>query len=648
MIKIGDVKALQRFGMVIASFALALAAPAPTRAADGDPVEFSAQVDRTSISLDDSVSLKLTLRTEGVRGGASPQFEAPDFITVNEFSGTFIESFYENGRFGVRNNFSVTKILKPQKTGALKISQIRVNVGGKEYRSADIIVDVAAGGVATPPPVGYGGSGVGLRGSGKTPRGAQVFVRAEVSKDRAVRGEQVVVSYYLYRRTKVFNIQVEKYPALGGFLREDLEMPVLGARLETESVMLDGVRYDRSLLVRYAAYPLQVGTLKVDSMAVKFSYYNQPRANRDSRDFEDDPFFNFFQQMTPLVGNHKSDVVSIRVDELPGEGRPASFGGGVGQFSIVAAADKTELKAGEAVTLTVKVEGRGNVSALAEPKASWPAGVEVYDSKGRAKTTARGIGEKIFEIILIPRQAGNVVLPPLEFSYFDPVTRRYVSKSTEPMSLSVLPGSAATQTQGAATPTEKNTNSPSVPLVQRPLKPESASISARPGVVTLGRHPVWRWLYWAFFGSLLVFVLYVIGDRLKKRKPADAMGSADGSHTWVGIDRERSRLLSNAQESTPGEWISLLVQVEDLLLESLERAYPNLPVRAIPREELGARLREGPQWNEALASRWVELERILSEIDALRFSGSNTRVARETLQEQVDRLIDRARLLSSW
>ena len=56
--------------------------------------------------MDESVSLKLSVQSEGGTRAGSPVFQAPGFDVVNEYSSTFMESYYDGttGRFGMRNN----------------------------------------------------------------------------------------------------------------------------------------------------------------------------------------------------------------------------------------------------------------------------------------------------------------------------------------------------------------------------------------------------------------------------------------------------------------------------------------------------------------------------------------------------------------
>ena len=77
---------------------------------------------------------------------------------------------------------------------------------------------------------------------------------------------------------------------------------------------------------------------------------------------------------------------------LPQEGRPADFGGLVGDFTLAATVEPLELKAGESATLTATVRGRGNAKRIPELKIPSLDGVKIYADqpvqKTRTTTTA--------------------------------------------------------------------------------------------------------------------------------------------------------------------------------------------------------------------------------------------------------------------
>ena len=52
-------------------------------------------------------------------------------------------------------------------------------------------------------------------------------------------------------------------------------------------------------------------------------------------------------------------------------------------------------------------------------------------------------GYKEFEVLIIPRLAGDIKIPPISVSYFDPKAVKYVSQTTPAFQIKVLPGDGA-------------------------------------------------------------------------------------------------------------------------------------------------------------------------------------------------------------
>lgn len=608
-------------GVVTKAFVWALLALAPLSAKAADPV-FTAEVDRAEVGVDESVALTLSVQADSMSRAENLRFQAPDFDLLNEFNSSNMTSRYDSssGRIVTRVTQKVTKMLRPRKTGNLPIEGISIEIGGKKYTASDITVQVTSGGAGTAPPRGYGGSGVGLKGAGKQQSSLRVLIRAEVDKDRLYKGQQVVVSYYLYRRIGIFNIEVSKFPELKGFLRDEMDMPVMGRRLESEQIVLDGVVYQRSLLARYAAYPLQEGKLTIDPLGIKYQYQSLDPRFSD----EEDPFFGLLNRMAPHSSSAASEVFPVEVLPLPKEGKPQSFSGGVGDFSLSTAVDKYEVKANEALTLTAKIEGRGNVSAITEPKAKWPDDVELYESKGQVKNSRGGVGEKIFEFLLIPRTPGKVVLPGLEFSFFDPNKKTYVTRTTDPIEINVLPGLA--NSQGAAQPNFSG-QSPKSPQ-DNPEKPENQpehenelSALKLPSVHSL---PLGKWLFWGFV-SLSVILLGWMGvdtfGRYRSSRNAEKLKS----------DQARSRALASAWEDLrskaakrgdrdpigEAELKQAYDLLEDLVLETIDEAHA-IGARSLSRAEL-QQILVGDKGIEPAV--WQRVQQLLEHSEMVRFAG---------------------------
>lgn len=133
-----------------------------------------------------------------------------------------------------------------------------------------------------------------------------------------------------------------------------------------------------------------------------------------------------------------AESLVIQVKDAPLAGRPSSFCGGVGQFSVRAEAVPKELYVGDPLTLALHVDGEGFWDNLLPPKiGQYPELAEhftVYDDKVTSEQRAQG---KTFRYALRVRTATVREIPPLPFAYFDPKTRRYVVIHTPSLPLSV-------------------------------------------------------------------------------------------------------------------------------------------------------------------------------------------------------------------
>jgi hypothetical protein len=114
-------------------------------------------------------------------------------------------------------------------------------------------------------------------------------------------------------------------------------------------------------------------------------------------------------------------AVDVTVKPLPEEGRPASFGGAVGRFTLEASADRTELAVGDSLSLTLRLEGDGDLATCEPPHLSALGGFDV-----RGMLDDRGHAVRTIVLDLAPTHAGEAAqlgkreIPALSFAFFDP------------------------------------------------------------------------------------------------------------------------------------------------------------------------------------------------------------------------------------
>jgi hypothetical protein len=92
--------------------------------------------------------------------------------------------------------------------------------------------------------------------------------------------------------------------------------------------------------------------------------------------------------------------------------------------------------------VTYKITGTGNIATVAEPAIGDLKDFRIYRASSREdESEVGGIigGTKIFEEAYIPKRAGKLTIPPVEFSFFDPKSASYKVQTTRAVILNVSP-----------------------------------------------------------------------------------------------------------------------------------------------------------------------------------------------------------------
>lgn len=243
---------------------------------------------------------------------------------------------------------------------------------------------------------------------------------------------------------QVFDIVLSLYSLPGVELTRDVNLLggfpesgfVIGSFDEIQTVReeVDGQFYNLRRF-RAKARALTAGTFPLQpALRVGVVDPNQRRADP----FFDNPFFGG-PAATPVSVSIPPTPLSIRA--IPDEGRPADFSGAVGQFEFAVDVRPRELKVGEPVTVSLRLQGAGNISAAMPPSYRDADSFKAYEARqvGDTPDNAAEGGAKTFEQVVIPRTDSLKELPPLRFSFFDPAGAQYRTVSAGPFPLVVHP-----------------------------------------------------------------------------------------------------------------------------------------------------------------------------------------------------------------
>lgn len=355
----------------------------------------------------------------------APEFENFDFIAGPYTSQSSSTSFV-NGKRTSTFTMIYTYTLKAENEGTYTIPPATIKVDGTQYTSNGVRITVLPPDKVDQSPQNSGGGSPATQSptADNNVGGENIFMRTIVSKTKVHEQESILLTYKLY----FVNVDVAqltnntRLPEFKGFLKQELEM----GEIQTELEHYNGRNYQTAVLYRALLFPQRGGDIKIDPAQFEAVLRVQNRAQVRSI------FDDFFNSYTTVLKPLESPGITIHVESLPA-GKPAGFCGGVGQFSILSKISNTELQANEAVTLTITIQGNGNMKLVKTPAVDWPEGFEVYDPKvtnNVKNTTAGTSGTKVIEYLAIPRAGGVYTVPPIQFAYYDTKEDAYRTLNT--------------------------------------------------------------------------------------------------------------------------------------------------------------------------------------------------------------------------
>lgn len=132
----------------------------------------------------------------------------------------------------------------------------------------------------------------------------------------------------------------------------------------------------------------------------------------------------------------KTKPLKLTVQPLPETGKPQHFSGAIGEYQISAQIARSWVEVGNALTLSVRVSGRGNMKTVTAPKLPPIPGVIVNGPNLTEDSTSTSLA---YTYTLIPSRRGVLRIPAIGYTYFDPSRAVYTTTQTAPIPVSVRP-----------------------------------------------------------------------------------------------------------------------------------------------------------------------------------------------------------------
>ena len=386
------------------------------------------------VALDEQFNV--TFIIEGSKPSSFSWEPGEDFVLVwGPQQGRSTSVQIVNGKRTESSQTTYSYILKPVKAGKFTLARASAKVKGDEIFSPEQTIEVVASGSSS----SSGQSASSGQSQTAQPRPSQqgiisdndLFMNISLSRTNVVLGEPITATVKLYQRVNISGFESASFPSFNGFWSQEIETPT---NIEFSRETYNGQIYNAATLRKFVLIPQQTGQLKIDPAELVCLVSVRVSSGGNSI------FDGFFDDYRTVRKKVATKPLTVSVSPLP-SGAPASFGGGVGEFSISAKVSKDSLLTHEAASLIVTVSGRGNVSLLETPKVSFPPDMEVYDTKVVSNVSAGGLsGSKRYEYPFIPRSYGDFVIEPIKYSYYDVNQKKYVTLETAPIELKVGKG----------------------------------------------------------------------------------------------------------------------------------------------------------------------------------------------------------------
>ena len=385
-------------------------------------------------------TVQLQIRVTGGRSADAPEKIAVDGLQIYR-TGT--SQHFEMNNFNVTSSVIYDYAILPMKAGTFKIPPQTIRLGSNALHTPALTLNVT--------------DSPGRSSSSRSNREAQpenanqlVFAELVVPKKVAFVGEMVPAEIRLgfdpHARPELTDA-----PEIAGqgFTTQKLQQSQ--HNLET----INGKSYDvvtfKTAIAATRTGKFEIGPVKAKARVSVPRRQATPRS-RSRSPFDlfnlDDPLSDpFFADPLGRLAERRevemeSEPATFEVKPLP-PNAPPNFSGGVGTFAMTTEAKPKRVQVGDPITVTSTVSGRGNFDRVNAPALEDDHGWHKYPSSSKFKQDDEvGIsGAKTFETVISPNEKKQA-LPPLVFSYFDPVKENYVTLRSDAMPITVEGGAA--------------------------------------------------------------------------------------------------------------------------------------------------------------------------------------------------------------
>ena len=346
---------------------------------------------------------------------SAEQVIRPDFEDM-------FNSFFGGGGRPYKARVYNFNIRTPKKTGSLDVGQIEWNINGSVRTiSGNIPINIQ-----------------------RAYSDEAVSVSLTPSKRSIYEGEQfyVTLGFHTYEHFE------------GGLQATDMstgnDFIVHRGDLSTmEFKPVEGARREMQASAKFAwLSPTKNGSLQIPPFKFKYTKRGEPKIVEEKKQMGGMSFHSQSIKQESIEAETQTPTVNITVKPLPAQGKPADFSGMVGDYKFSADFDRTNLKVGEALTLSISIKGDGTPGTITDPKLpdfSEFRSVPPENNISKKITGNKVVTTKDIKVFLYPKKKGSFEIPAINYSWFNPAKKKYETATAGPWTIEVEKGDAGAE-----------------------------------------------------------------------------------------------------------------------------------------------------------------------------------------------------------
>lgn len=442
--------------------------------------------------------LEYTLYNASGKDLRLPEFSGCKVLYQGTSSGTSVSVV--NGNVDRQTTETHVITLRAEKEGSYTFAPATISADGRTFSTNTWKLTILP-----PDKTSSSAGGASRQSMGEEAGNTELFIRTVLSKTKVYEQEALLATIKLY--TRASGVQAENYsfPSFEGFVVQDIDLPQ-NTSFELENY--NGVNYKMAILKQCLLFPQRTGKITINPGKFEFQVETYQLVNGP---------FGPMRVPQGVSRSVSSNAASVEVMPLPA-GKPVSFMGGVGNFTLSSSISSTHVKANEAITLKLIFKGSGNLKYMKNPDLKLPNDFDTYDPKVdvSVKATTGGVsGTRTVEYTTIPRFAGKFKIPAVEFSYFDTKSKQYKTLHTEEYEITVEKGASG---EGGKT-VSNFSNKEDLKLLNRDIhyiKLNKMNLVQTPSIY------VDNWKYWFWYIlPTLAFCIFVFINRKQAKANAN-------------------------------------------------------------------------------------------------------------------------------